>query len=324
MGYHDNANGMFNDHPDRLNLHQGWVYFEKEADGSDCCPDWGFRFDAMYGVDAADTQAFGNDPGEWDYQNGFDHGIYGWALPQAYVDVAYGDTSIRMGHFFTLVGYEVVTAPDNFFYSHSYTMYNSEPFTHTGVLVTQSLEDDVEVYAGWTLGWDTGFDQRNQGSNFLGGFSSPLGCDSTFTYIVTGGNFGDRGDDAYGHSIVIDTAVTDRLNYVVQSDMLRVNSTGEDNFGINQYLLYTVNDCVGLGARMEWWKADAVTDFRHNGGSMLSTFPPGSHSYYNLTFGANIKAFDPNIIIRPEYRHDWAPFADHNEDIFGIDVIALW
>ena len=70
----------------------------------------------------------------------FDNGIYGWAMPQAYGEVGYGDWSVKVGHFFTPVGYEVVPATGNFFYSHSLTLFNSEPFTHTGVLGTYSGE----------------------------------------------------------------------------------------------------------------------------------------------------------------------------------------
>ena len=165
----------FNDVPDQLNLHQQWFWFEKVADGSDGL-DWGFRFDVMYGTDAQKTQAFGNDDPRWDFSSGFNHGEYGWAMPQAYIELAKGDFSVIAGHFYTLVGYEVVTAPDNFFYSHAYTMFNSEPFTHTGVLATYSGMENVELYGGWTLGWDTGFDQYTQngtsGSSFLGGFSA--------------------------------------------------------------------------------------------------------------------------------------------------------
>ena len=63
-----------------------------------------------------------------------DHGPYGWAMPQAYFEVAYGNWSVKAGHFYTIVGYEVIPATGNFFYSHSLTMFNTEPFTHTGVL----------------------------------------------------------------------------------------------------------------------------------------------------------------------------------------------
>ena len=69
----------------------------------------------MYGVDAANTQAFGSLPGNFDFVYGFGHGQYGRAIPQLYAEIANGDWSVKIGHFFTLVGYEVVSAPDNFF-----------------------------------------------------------------------------------------------------------------------------------------------------------------------------------------------------------------
>ena len=53
-------------------------------------------------------------------------------MPQLYADFAYNRLTVRLGHFYTIIGYEVVTAPDNFFSSHAYTMQYGEPFTHTG------------------------------------------------------------------------------------------------------------------------------------------------------------------------------------------------
>lgn len=315
IGSHTESNDLFNDRPDEFNLHQGWLYAEKEA--TTFSP-LGFRADVMYGIDGADTQAFGNTPGEWDFDNGFDHGAYAWAIPQLYAEIALNDTwSIKSGHFYTLVGYEVVNAPGNFFYSHAMTMYNTEPFTHTGVLATGELTNNFTVHAGWTLGWDTGFDQFNDGSSWLGGFSYTPNSDVTFTYISTAGNLGARGDDAYGHSIVLDMMMTSRLNWVVQSDVLRVESTGEDNVGINQYLLYNVSDCFGLGARVEWWKADNITGYAPHGAVLPAD---GSFSYYAATFGANFKPH-ANIIVRPEVRVDWSPAADYDESYFGIDAI---
>lgn len=274
----------------------------------------------MYGVDAADTQAFGNPSGSWDFENGWDHGIYGWALPQLYGQLVKGDWSVKLGHFFTPVGYEVVTAPDNFFYSHAITMYNSEPFTHTGVLATREVSENLTVHAGWTLGWDTGFDQLNRGSNFLGGFSASLAEDITFTYITTAGNFGARGDQGYGHSIVTDFTLTDKLNYVLQSDNVRIGETGEDNVGINQYLFYTVSDCVKLGSRLEWWKGDVQTGYAPHGGVLPNS---GSLSYYQYTFGVNLRPH-ANFVVRPEVRYDWSPAANYEETIFGIDGVLTF
>ncbi len=317
-GYTSESTGMFNSDPDRFNNHQSWLYMEKVADGSKGW-DWGARMDFMYGTDANDTQAFGNNPGRWDYLNGWDHGIYGWAMPQLYGEIANGDLSVKFGHFFTLIGYEVVPAPDNFFFSHAYTMYNSEPFTHTGVLATYKASDDVTLYGGWTLGWDTGFDQLDGGSNFLGGASLALTEEVTLTYILTAGNMGARGD-GYSHSIVTDFALTDKWNYVFQSDMVSLNTAGGGNneYGVNQYLFYTVNDEVKLGSRVEWWSSDA--GFDHGG----QTLPRGGqHSYYEATFGVNYKPTG-NLIVRPEYRHDWFPHDEYTQDIFAVDAILTF
>ena len=154
IGYHsDNTNFTpqtalsFNNRQGELNLHQQWLWMAKEADGSEGL-DWGFRADVMYGIDGTDTQAFGSPAGSWDFLNGWDHGAYSFAMPQLYGELAMGDVSVIVGHFYTLIGYEVVTAPDNFFYSHAFTMFNSEPFTHTGALATYSMNDDVTLYAG--------------------------------------------------------------------------------------------------------------------------------------------------------------------------------
>lgn len=307
-GYH-NRDGLirFNTHPDRVNLHQGYLYLEKVADGSEC-PDWGFRFDAVYGVDGADTQAFGNNPGRWDYQNGFDHGQFAWALPQAYVEYASGQWNVKAGHFYTLVGYEVVTAPDNFFYSHAFTMFNSEPFTHTGVIASYEASDDLTLYGGWTLGWDTGFDQFGNGNNFLGGASVSVSDDATLTYITTIGDFGARGQ-GYSHSIVLDVSLTDDLNYVFQSDLVDTNGTfnlfgtnfDDQQIGINQYMLYTINDQWAAGVRYEWWAVDGT-------------------SVNDVTIGLNFKPMD-NVVVRPEFRHDWCPAADYSRSFFGVDAI---
>ena len=83
-----------------------------------------------------------------------------------------------------------------------------------------------------------------------------------------------------------------------------MGSTGEDTFGINQYLIYTLNDCIAFGSRQEWWKADGV-------------------SFYESTFGLNIR-HHANFVVRPEYRKDWAPGIGYEEDSFGVDIIMTF
>jgi len=278
---------------EEFQLNQGWIYLEKVAESE--AGEWamGYRADIMYGVDGPNTQSFGNSSPTFDTDTGFTRGAgYGWAIPQLYVEATNGDTTVKAGHFYTLQGYEVVPAPGNFFYTHAYSMNNSQPFTHTGVVVTQAVGDGTEVYAGWTAGWDTGFTQQNDGSNFLGGFSTAVSDDISFTYITSAGNFGAIGD-GYGHSVVMDWQVNDRLNYVLAHDLLQSNGgnaasiQNNDAVAINQYLIYQVSDCVGVGGRAEWWKSNGT-------------------SVYALTGGVNIKPHS-QVTIRPEVKYDWSP-----------------
>jgi hypothetical protein len=303
----------FDDIPDQLNLAQQWFYFGRTVDGSNGL-DIGGRVDAIYGTDAQKSQAFGNpkagirNTGFWDAS--LDHGIYGWAIPQAYLELAAGDFSTKVGHFFTPIGWEVIPAGGNFFHSHSYTMFNSEPFTHTGFLTTYSGMENLTLYGGWTAGWDTGFTNLNSGSNFLGGFGWTITEGLTFTYLNTYGNFGWRdggGDDSYSHSCVLVAELTDKLQYIAQSDYLRTNNfpvSTFDTIGLNQYLIYTMSDLIGLGCRCEWWKADGV-------------------SFNEVTGGVNLNVLD-NLVFRPEYRHDWAPGIGLDESTVAIDAILTY
>ena len=326
-GFHSASNDLFNSDPERLNLHQAWLYAEQSAARDDGSLGFGFRFDFMYGTDAGDTQAFGNSVDAdgntryWDNSFQYDHG-YGIALPQAYVEVAKDNWSVIAGHFYTLIGYEVVTAPDNFFYSHAITMYNSEPFTHTGALASIGVGGgDTTIYAGYTLGWDTGFDRFESGSNFLGGVGTPLGDKVTFTYITTIGDFGARGGDAYSHSLLFDVALSDELNWVIQSDYLNVGTTEETNVGLNQYLFYTLSDTIALGTRFEWWRGDDVTGYAPHGG--MSRGPDEDH--FAWTFGTNV-GIASGFTLRPEIRINWSgeDAADYNRTVGAMDLVVTF
>ena len=292
-GYTNKTDGVLNTKPGTVNVHQAWLFAEKIADGSEGF-DWGARVDALYGLDGENTQSYGNNPGNWDFQNGFDHGAYHWAIPQAYGVVAYDKLSVKVGHFYTLAGYEVVPSNGNFFYSHAFTWNFTEPFTHTGAMATYTASDDVTLYGGWVAGWDTGFDQFNGGSSFQGGATVKATDDLSVTYIGTVGNNGWIGD-GYTHSIVATLALTDKLNYILSSDLAHGNNgvvggaTTFNSVSAANYLIYNINDKLGAGGRAEWLKVNGV-------------------SYYEVTAGVNIKPMS-NFIVRPEIRHQWAPAA---------------
>jgi hypothetical protein len=339
LGYHTANLANFNNRADEVQLHQAWLYAEKAIDTSSGF-DIGGRIDYLYGTDAQDTQVFGTGRG-WDsgWDNGGDNG-YGHALPQAYVETGYGDWSVKIGHFFTIIGWEVVAAPDNFFYSHAYTMYNSEPFTHTGALASYAMDENTTIWGGYVLGWDGGFDDN--GDAFLGGISRSVTDSLTLTYATIMGRFGEERfaatgnglEKGYMHSLVADYAVTDKLQYIIQNDYLDTETVGgaraRNTFGINQYLIYAINDNWAWGSRFEWWNVSK------NSANFFTTPTAGDADVYALTTGLNYRPH-ANLIIRPEIRYDWVRGATSTEtaDIglfesgrdqftFGMDTILTF
>ncbi len=320
LGYHSRANALFNTRPDEVQLQQGWLYAEKAIDTENGF-DLGGRIDYVYGTDAQNTQSFGTDPRGWD--NSWDHGgDYGHAIPQLYGEVGYGDLSVKLGHFYTIIGWEVVQATGNFFYSHAYTFNNSEPFTHTGALATLQASDDVKLWGGYTMGWDSGFDDN--GDAFLGGASLGISDELTLIYAAVGGRFGEARyngvEKGYMHSIVADVTVSESVQYIFQSDLLDTTDVdGNPNrqtIGINQYLIKTFSDCLGVGGRFEWWN-------REVGGT-------GASDVFALTAGVNYRPH-ANIVVRPEIRWDWdkdrvAGLEDNsdNQTTFGIDSVMTF
>jgi hypothetical protein len=304
-GYHTDDDGLFNVHDDRPRLHQAWLYAENKADR--CCQwDVGFRFDLVYGVDGSDLQAFGNppagNPDGWD--NDWDYGIYGWALPQAYLEVARGGHSIIGGKFFSPMGVESLMSPQNFFYSHSFSRYYIQPFSMTGGLSRFDFSPELRLINGVTTGWDTGFDQTNSGMNYIGGFEYVPCAPINVRYYVSAGNTGFRGD-GWTHSLALDLMLTKKLNYILEGNLQNLDTT--DQYSMVNYLLYRFNPCLAVGSRLEWFVSDRFTG-RDN-------------STYSWNAGINFRR-NANMMVRPEVRVDWGAGAvDRGEAIFATDFI---
>ncbi|MFO0919569.1 MAG: outer membrane beta-barrel protein [Planctomycetaceae bacterium] len=241
-------------------------------------------------------------------------------MPQLYGELAYNKLSVKIGHFYTPVGYEVIPSNGNFFLSRQLTFYNSEPFTHTGVLGTYKHDDKLQILSGWVAGMDTGFQQFNGSSSYLGGFIYQIAEKTTFTYMMIGGNLGWRGQGAI-NSFILSHGWTDKLTTVHQFDVLGSNNPtnfadpanpiARDSTGFINYAFYQINDQLKAGVRGEWYKADG-------------------QSYYTCTYGVNYFPCK-NLVIRPEMRQMWSPnhevygsaqqFGLFNQNVFGIDAI---
>ena len=336
FGYQSNPDGAFAGNGPFVSqkeykffgLNQQYLFLGKVADGSKGF-DWGFRGDLIFGLDGNEGQAFGNiNPGHFDYLNGWDHGAYEWALPQLYAEVAMGNLSVKAGHFYTPIGYEVIPSNGNFFLSRQLTFYNSEPFHHTGALATYKASDKLSVIGGYVLGMDTGFYQYNGGSSVIGGFTYTIDDKTSLIYAGIFGNLGWRGDGAI-NSAILTRKWADKFSTVHQLDVLNSNlgtnfnapiagggGIAGDSVGFINYAFYDVSAKTKAGVRYEWYKADGT-------------------SYQTLTGGVNVKPM-ANLTIRPEVRYMFSEGNSQtytgpsysgqlfNQTVFGIDAILTF
>ena len=272
----DRFNGPLT-YPDRRGegqLNQSYFIMERAIDKNNCGFDLGGRVDFLYGSDYFFTTAAGLDGqpvgnrARWD-NNNF---LYGAAMPQLYVEAAWDDIRIKMGHFYTIVGYESVPAIVNFFYSHSYTFQYGEPLTHTGIQASQPLNDNWSWSAGINAGWNT-FDADDR-ANFLGGLTY---TDKDWGSLAFAINTGDESIFGPGvgpfanrtmYSLVWSRTFNNCFTYVLQHDfgyqsLQPLDLLGREWYGINQYLLYKLNNCWTAGCRIEWFRDD--DGYRVNG-----------------------------------------------------------
>ncbi len=340
---HNDINGpvTFNFRDDRVLINQINFFIERavntEGDGWDI----GGRVDFMYGSDTPFTQAVGleiSDAGKQKWIGNTDSGnnINKLALPQAYIEVfapVLNGITAKFGHFYTIIGNEVVTAPDNFFYSHAYTMQYGEPFTHTGALFSMPLIDNLSITVGAVNGWDSFTADIDDAWNFIGGLNWDNGVEgggalSVALTAIHGsivGNHGAADDlDRSLYSIVLWYDITDQLHFTLQHDHGWEEQLGTDDdahwYGINSYLSYDINDMFAIGTRAEWFRDEGGTRVLGNGKST---------NFYEITAGVNFKPTQW-FKLRPEIRYDWnegssKPFDDGTQDdqfIFAVDAVV--
>jgi Putative beta-barrel porin-2, OmpL-like. bbp2 len=346
---------------DRGQLNQFYGVLQRTTDLSKNCG-WflGYDVDFFYGSDFFFTTAAGLDGtklGNVPRWNTDSDRNYGYSMPQLYVETDYDDLRVKWGHFYTIIGYEVVPAIGNFFYTHSYTMQYGEPFTHTGVLASRAINDNWTWSGGIVGGWNDF--SLQEGAQFLGGLTySQSDCTKLAFSIVSGpeSDYNVPGihpeSNRTMYSIVWSNNLSSRLTYVLQHDLgVQQNTQGfnafddktADWYGINQYLFYKLNCCWTAGWRFEWFddpQGYVVTGLRPGNTDSRGRFPG---SFYETSFGLNYKP-NGNFTLRPEVRYDWytgpggftapgvkapppnnQPFNDNldkNQFLFGLD--AIW
>jgi len=355
----NNFNGpvTFGDRNGEPQLNQFYMYLQRAVATEGDSFDFGGRFDFLFGSDSIFTQAYGVPAFEvasgrplernhWDLnllrtQTRF----YDIALPQAYLEayVPIGNgLDIKAGHFYTPIGYEVVTAPDNFFYSKPYTFQYGEPFTHTGLLGTYAIDKNWSVLGGAvtgsaTGGWDGGWDR--QLGNWAGLAGGTWTSDDKASSLYVSGTYGaisEKNSHSWGlYSIVGKHNITDQLHLVMQHDhgyannVLTSRGTRDTEwYGVNTYLFYDIQDNLSAGIRGEWFRdhdgfrvcspgrVSAGINHDRQGNLVNEAANPavygcswGPSNYYAVTAGVTWKPLKW-LNVRPNVRYDWVDGSD--------------
>jgi hypothetical protein len=242
-----NGTITFNDRNWQAMMNQLYLVNERVLDTEDGGWDVGGRIDLLYGTDYTYTTAAGLDAYNYGNYNAYfvprwnSSKYYGLAMPQLYGEVGRDDLSVKFGHFYTIIGYEVVPAVGNFFYTICDTFQYGEPFTHTGMLATWKPDAQLTTYAGIVNGWDNwssgtpgyttnnSYNYFNNNAGFLGGITmKDVDEKQALTFTTYSGNMLNptqyvpsnqavSGNRSY-ISTVYTNELTDKLTYVFQND----------------------------------------------------------------------------------------------------------
>jgi hypothetical protein len=317
-------------------FNQGVLTLERPIDPTSNDYDLGFKFQFMYGSDARFTHFLG----ELDYSiNDLNQVSFVEAFVEAHLPwIFQGGIDVKGGQFATLSGAEVIYAPDNLLYSHSY-IFNYGPFQHTGILTTSHVTPWLDIYAGLTTGLNTAIGYRVGDNNgavaFLGGIGLNL-FDGDLT-VLAATTFGPEYPDTpatrescacnpnsamrFLNGLTVTWKATDWLTLVTDANYLRDDAAQAEGFGVAQYAAVSITDWLKLVGRAEVWrdtKGFFVTAYPGNfdfvnvaWGYPSTAYGAPPTTYLELTGGFNITPklpdglpFIKGLIVRPEIRYD--------------------
>jgi Putative beta-barrel porin-2, OmpL-like. bbp2 len=335
-----NFGQLFTDKTNTPLLNQALVTVQRPIDPKATGYDFGFKFQAMYGSDARYTHFLGqfdewiNDTSQLDIVEANLQVHLPWLTK--------GGIDLKIGEYVTLEGIEVISAPDNPLYSHSYIFNFGTPLKHTGVMTTTHVNDWLDIYAGFDTGVNTtigccGLDtgDNNTALAFHGGFGFNL-LDGNLTILATT-HIGPENPNTpaiaaacncdpnralrYLNDIAITWKASDKLTFMADLNYIRDDGFNADGYGAALYGMYQINDLFKVVGRAEIWRDNSgffVAAFPGNldfvkteHGDPSATVIAGTPTTYgSFTLGLNITPKMPDnpiakaIIFRPEIRFD--------------------
>lgn len=328
---------LFTDKANQPLFNQGILTLQRPTDPAAKDYDFGFKFQFMYGSDARYTHFLG----ELDYAI---NNLTQIDIVEAYLTAHLpwlfaGGIDIKGGQFVTLEGAEVIYAPDNLLYSHSYIFNFGIPLKHTGIMTTSHVTPWLDIYAGVTSGVNTALGYRlgdnNGAAAFHGGFGLTF-FDGALTALATT-HIGAENPDTpatrlacgcnpntalrYLNDLTVTWKMSDAITFITDLNYIRDDGFNATGYGIAQYAAVAITDWLKLVGRAEVW--------RDNNGFFVAAYPgnfdfvnvewgfPSTAifnaptTYLELTAGLNITPKLPedlplikSLTVRPEIRYD--------------------
>ena len=297
-------------------FNQLYVSIGKKTNGGQGSVDIGAQVDLVYGTDYVFLRSFGlemerDSSNRWNSDGG--NGLngtsqYGLAMPQAFIELAYESVTLRLGHFYNILGHEGYIPTQDFYYTFDYSVfYNGygESRPVTGMLAEWQLSPQWLIGGGFhrgTLRWD----DNNDILNVVGLVEwTPLD-DVILTYTVDVGAEDDAGDNTvFTQSLIFEWQFTKRSSYILNAPYgFEQNvATGGGTaywYGFSHYLAYQVHEKLVAGLRYGMFHD--VDGIRVSPRAGFPANAPGM--YHGVTVGLNYLP-SPNIIVRPEVRWNW-------------------
>lgn len=285
-------------------LNQTSLILQRPIDSNAKGIDYGFKLQLLYGSDARYTHFLG----ECDYCigniNQFDV-VEAWGAAHLPF-LTEGGIDVKAGQFVTLLGSEVINAPDNTFYSHSYIFNFGIPLKDTGVQAVAHVNPTVDIYASaitgvnTSVGWASPAYGDPGDNNSAPGFEGGIGLNKLFggavtvlaaTNIAPGNPNTPLGIAAcagcnpnntwrYLNDVVVTWTATDKLTLTGEGNYAHDDAPtipgGPSAYGFAGYASYQLLDWLKVNGRAEV--------FRDNGNFFVAGFP-GTQDFVSFEHG---------------------------------------
>lgn len=309
---------------DQFQLGMAQTIFKFTNKKSEMIADLAFGPNAQYGN-------YGNVP-NFGSAYGYAIGNDTWTsvvIKQAYWKYNASDKlSFFMGQFGTHIGYELIDAPLNYFYSINHTFNSGIPFYHTGLKANYAFSDKVSLMLGVVNGFDYVHD-NNRKKGLIGQlYLKPAErLTAYFNYISTNEvNADATGKTPKGNFTVYDLngvyTVSDKF-YIAYWFMLGTQKgalgspgtfTPADGntdvkkkwYGANLYFVYNATDLFSIGLRAEHFNNDEGARGLRNvildaNGQVAQSFGTSANTF---TLTGTFNLADGNLMLKPELRMD--------------------